>query len=82
MLTKYIKHLQKKLILRHDGLPIFYIVYKPQKDGKNVISYATHPDIQKDEKLDVLLRCAADRVREYYKENPKLLEEIKEAINA
>lgn len=72
--------MHKKTIIRHEGLPIFYVIYKPQTDGKNVITSIVHPDLKEDAILDQLLRCAADRVREFYKDRPELLEEILEVV--
>lgn len=81
MLYKWYKRVQRKTIVRHNGLPIFYIIYKPQVDGKNVITSIVHPDIKEDAILDQLLKCVADRVREFYKDRPELLEEILEVRN-
>ena len=53
-----------------------YTVYNPNIKGKNVISHMLHPDIRDDEELNGLLNQVADRVREFYEHNPRLLEEV------
>ena len=35
-----------------------------------------HPDIAQDEELSELMKQVADKVREFYENNPKLLEEV------
>jgi hypothetical protein len=80
---KYIDRLKRKMVIRHNGIPVFFLVYKPQKDGKNVIASMTHPDIHDDVLLSQLLDAVGERIRHYYSKHPELLQEalsqIKEA---
>jgi hypothetical protein len=80
IIEKYCNYLQKKAIRQNKGLPIFYVVYKPQKDGKNVFFSYIHPEIRENPKLDWYLRRVGDMVREFYAERPELLEEILKSV--
>lgn len=55
---------------------VFYTVYNPMEDGKNVFSYMLHPDIKKDQEINDLLKQAADKIRKFYEGRPELLEEV------
>lgn len=66
----------RKHFNKWDGILTFYTVYNPKREGKNVFSHMIHPDIQKDEELNELLKQVADRIREFYENNPELLEEV------
>ena len=80
MIDKLIKRLRNKSIMAHDGIPILYVVYKPQKDGKNVFTYIADPELGQDKELDYLFKTVADRVREYCADKPDELEEILEIV--
>lgn len=66
----------KKHFNKWGGILTFSIVYDPRKEGKNVISHMIHPDLMKDEELHELLGQVADRIRLFYENNPKLLDEV------
>ncbi len=70
------KKINRKLVARHDGMPVFFIVYKPQVEGKNVYSNFIHPDLKEDNELEELLKKVGERVRFYYEQHPEQLEEI------
>lgn len=80
MIDKLIKRLRNKSIIQHQGVPILYVVYKPQNDGKNVITYIADPDLRENEQLDYLFKNIADCVREHYADKPEQLEEILEIV--
>lgn len=71
-----LKWMARRHYRKYDGILISYIVYKPEKEGKNVFTHDLHPDIEQDEVLKDLLGAAADRIRMFYKERPDLLEEV------
>lgn len=71
-----IKRMARKHFNKWDGILTFYTVYNPKKEGKNVFNHMIHPDIQKDDELNELLKQVADKIREFYEDNPKLLEEV------
>ena len=70
----------KRFAMKHfkkwDGILMFYTVYNPKKEGKNVITHAIHPDLMQDKEINDLLKQVADKVRVFYEENPKLLDEV------
>ena len=71
-----LKRFARKHFNKWDGILAFYIVYNPEKDGKNVFNHSIHPDLRQNEELNELLKQVADKVREFYENNPKLLEEV------
>ena len=71
-----LKRMARKHFNKWDGILTFYTVYNPKKEGKNVFSHMVHPDIMKDEELNELLGQVADKIRLFYENNPKLLEEV------
>lgn len=73
---KLLERFARKHFNKWNGILTFYTVYNPKKEGKNVFSHAIHPDLMKDEELNELLGQVADRIREFYENNPKLLEEV------
>jgi len=80
MLDWLIKKFRAKDIKKHNGMVIFYTVYKPQNAAPNVISHCLDPEIQKDEELNELLKQVAEKVRSYYEGKPELLEEILKSV--
>lgn len=80
MIDKLIKHLRNKSIMARNGIPILYVVYKPQKDGKNVFTYIADPELRQDKELDYLFKNVADCVREHYADEPEKLAEILEIV--
>lgn len=78
-----LKKLKRNMAIRHHGIPIFFVVYKPQTSGKNVIYTTMHPDVINDANLKTLMELVANRVREYYASQPELLEEaLKDIMEA
>lgn len=73
------KWLKKKLIKNGNGLPVMYIIYKPQKELPNVFTLYIHPELR-DAELEELLRKVSDKVRGFYRENPNLLQEILKTV--
>ena len=73
---KLLERFARKHFKKWSGILVFYTVYDPKKEGKNVFSHMIHPDIIQDEELNELLGQVADKVRLYYKERPELLDEI------
>lgn len=71
-----LKRMARKHFNKWDGILTFYTVYNPKKEGKNVFSHMIHPDIQKDEELNELLKQVADKIRLFYEDNPELLDEV------
>ncbi len=75
MLNKYIKRLKRKLFKTYEGVLIFQLIYKPQKEGRNVFVNSIHPDLWGDGELNILLDEVGEKVREFYNEYPELLDE-------
>ena len=77
-----LKRVARKHFKKWGGILVFYMVYDPREKEPNVFSNMIHPDIAKDEELIELLKKASDKVREFYRDNPGLLEEAfkKEAV--
>ena len=71
-----LKRLARKHFKRWNGILLCYIRYNPNETGKNMFTHMLHPDIEQDEELSKLLKQVADKVREFYKMNPNLLEEV------
>jgi hypothetical protein len=80
IIENHCNRLQKKAIIQNKGLPIFYVVYKPQNDGKNVFFNYIHPDIRENPKLNWYLKRIGKMVRDFYEERPELLEEILKSV--
>lgn len=70
----------RKMVKKNKGFIIANIFYKPQQDAPNVVTYSLYPELRKDKKLNDLYQQVADRTREFYQENPKLLEEILKCV--
>ena len=68
--------LKKKMVKKENGVPIFYIVYRPQNELPNVITHHTHPELREEEGLDELLKEVSDKVRGFYEKHPELLDEV------
>lgn len=72
-----LKRLAKKHFKKWKGILVFTMVYNPlSKDKKNIITQGLHPDLMKDKELKILLKQVANKVRDFYDENPKLLKEV------
>lgn len=72
--------LEKKLIKKENGIPIFYVVYDPTKQEPNVTYYSLHPELHQNKLIKDLSRQLAGAVRHYYHNHPDQLEEIKRLI--
>ncbi len=75
MIKEYLRHLKRKLFKTYEGVLIFQLIYKPQKDGRNVFVNSVHPDLWEDGELNTLLDEVGKKVREFYNEYPELLDE-------
>ena len=73
---KLLKRLARKHFKKWNGILLFYMIYDPRKEDKNVICNMIHPDLKQDEKLERLLQLVADRIRLFYDKHPELLEEV------
>ena len=80
IIDKWCERAKRQMVMRHNGIPIFFLVYKPQKDGKNVIANVAHPDLREDILLNQLLSATAERIRHFYSKHPELLEEVLKQI--
>lgn len=74
--VKLFKKLAQKHFKKWEGILVFYTVYNPKKEGKNVISHMVHPDLMQDKELNDLLGRVADKIRLFYEEKPELLDEV------
>lgn len=73
---KFLERFARKHFKKWNGILVFYTVYNPKKEGKNVFTNMIHPDIMQDEELNELLGQVANKIRLYYEQRPELLEEI------
>ena len=73
---KLLKKLARKHFKKWNGILLFYMIYDPRKEDKNIICNMIHPDLKQDEELEGLLQLVADRIRLFYDKRPELLEEV------
>lgn len=69
------KRLTRKLFKQFDGILMFYVVYRPDKEIPNVFHHHIHPDLKEDKDLMEALEFASIRIRTFYENHLDLLEE-------
>ncbi len=57
--------LLRKLLIRKQGIPLMYVLYKPWKAKPNV-NFKMHPNIKRDEYLKFMFTEIADDIRTKY----------------
>ena len=65
MLNWIVKKLENKSRKKYGGIPIAWVTYKPEQQGKN-ITFNLHPSIKHDEYLSQTFQEIADYIRENY----------------
>lgn len=77
ILEKWENRTWKNLRKKFDGIPVLWVVYKPQHEPPNMM-FHLHPDIGHDSYLNAMFSDIADHIREEYGE---FLEEGEDGVH-